>query len=509
MPIRMSGLVSGLDTESIIKELMQAQRSKTKKIENKITKMEWKQEKWKSLNAKIYSLYTDHVSKLRLQVNYSVKKATSSNPDKVEVSASSSVPEGQHTIKVNSEASAQFITGSKLEGNNTYSTKLSDLGMNIGSSVTISAGGKDTAFEITEGSTIGDFVSKLQEAGLNASFDTSQQRIFISSKKSGIENAFEIKSTDPDNPAGLDKLGLSEITKTVDEVNGTVNISAASNVSVINPSDAVILYNNAEIRSSTNTITVNGLTITVKGKTDEAVTVNISRDAQAIYDVIKGFVKSYNEVLKALNEAYDADLANGYEPLTDEEREVMTEEQIEKWENKIKDSLLRRDGTVSSLINTLRTTLSGSVSYNGKSYSLSTFGITSVSYTEKGLLHIAGDKDDTLTASEEDKLMKAISDDPDAVMTLFTKLIGDLYTTMQEDMKSTELSSAMSFYNDKEMKKTLDTYKQELAEMEERLTDIEDRYYRQFTAMEKMLSNLNSQSSSILALLGYNNGNTQ
>lgn len=511
MPIRMSGLASGMDTESIIKELMTAQRTKTTKIQNKITKLEWKQDKWKDLNKKIYALYTDSLSKLRMQGNYNLKKAISSNTDKVEVSASGSVPEGQHTIQVKSVASAQFITGSKLEGsaNASYSTKLVDLGMegSVGSSIKISTGGKETILDISADTTIADFVSKLQEAGLNASFDSTQQRFFISSRKSGIENAFEITSADADNPVQFDKLGLSEITKTVDNDNGTVSISVGANVSKIDPSDAIIVYNNAEIRNSTNSITVNGLTVTVKGVTvsNESISVTISKDAQAIYDMIKGFVKSYNEVLKALNEAYDADLAKGYEPLTDEQREVMTEEQIEKWEKKIKDSLLRRDGTVGSLINTMRTALSGSVQYNGKSYSLATFGITSVKYTEKGLLHIDGDKDDELTASEDDELMKALADNPDAVMTLFTKLTGDLYKTMQEDLKSTSISSAMSFYNDKEIKNTLDDYKQELSDMEKRLLKIEDRYYKQFTAMETMISKMNSQSSSIMSLLGMNN----
>lgn len=516
MPIRMSGMASGLDTENIIKELMKAQRTKSTKIENNITKLEWKQEKWKTLNTKIYSLYTDSLSKLRMQGNFNVKKAASSNTDKVEVSASNSVPEGKHTIQVKAVASAQFITGSKLEttGNAIYSTKLVDLGMesSVGSSIKISTGGKDTTLDITADTNIADVVSKLQEAGLNASFDTAQQRFFISSRQSGINNAFEITSADSAKPVQFAKLGLSEITKTVDEANGTVALSVGANVSKIEPSDALIMYNKAEIRSSSNILTVNGLTVTVKGVTDEAtdetVSVSISKDTQAIYDMIKGFVKSYNEVLKELNDAYDAGLAKGYEPLTDEERDAMTDDQIEKWENKIKDSLLRRDGTVGSLINTMRTALVGSVDYNGKSYSLASFGITSVKYTEKGQLHIDGDKDDVLVASEDDMLMKALSDNPDAVMKVFTELTGELYSTMQEDLKSTDLSSALTFYNDKEMKNTVDDYKRELADMEDRLTTIENRYYKQFSAMETMMSKLNSQSSSIMSILGVNT-NTQ
>lgn len=514
--IRMTGLVSGLDTESIVKELMSAQRTKSTKIQNKKTKLEWKQEKWKDLNSKIYSFYTDQVSKLRLQGSYNTKKATSSDTSKVEVSASSSVPEGTHTIKVESVASAQFITGTKVENASGYSAALTELGLDLGSSIKVCAGGKEYTLVVSDESdvsgnstnfkvsTIGDFVSALQKAGLNASFDTTQQRFFISSKKSGVDGAFEIKSADESSPVNLDALGLCEITLNNDK---TVKLPEGAEVAKIDASDAVIIYNNARITGSSNTITVNGLTVTVKGKTDdnETVSIGVTRDTQAVYDMIKGFIKSYNEILGALNDAYYADSASGYEPLTDEQKEAMTDEQVEKWEKKIKDSLLRRDSTAGSLINTLRNTMAGRVSYNGKTYSLSSFGISSVTYTEKGKLHISGDKDDSLSSSEEDKLMKALSENPDAVTELFTDIVGKLYSTMQEDLKSTSLSSAMSFYNDKEMKNLMNDYEDELSDMEDYLVKLEDRYYHQFSAMETALSQLNSQSTYLSALLGNSN----
>ena len=70
MPIRMSGLVSGLDTENIIKELMAAQSQKKTKIENKITKHEWKTDKWKDLNKKLYDFYKGSLSKARLEGSF-------------------------------------------------------------------------------------------------------------------------------------------------------------------------------------------------------------------------------------------------------------------------------------------------------------------------------------------------------------------------------------------------------------------------------------------------------
>jgi flagellar hook-associated protein 2 len=507
----MSGMASGLDTENIVKELMSAQRLKTDKINKNITKMEWKRDKWKELNTKIYALYTGELSKIRMQGNFNIKKATSSNEDKVEVKASNSVPEGAHTVQVLSTASAQFITGSQIDQENlSYSTKLVDMDMSdsVGSTINIKAGKNEVALEIKAETTIGDVVSSLQNAGLNASFDVTQKRFFISSKQGGIENAFSIESADPGNPVELQKLGLSEISKSVDTENGTAEITVAANVSVIDPSDAVIIYNGARIRSSSNTITANGLSITVKGvtdeSTDEVISVGITRDTQAVYDMVKGFVKSYNEVLKEMNGAYNTEAAKGYEPLTDEEREAMTDDQVEKWEKRIKDSLLRRDNTLGSLMNTMRTTLSKGVEVDGKKYSLASFGITSVDYKEEGLLHINGDKDDALVASGEEKLMKAISENPDAVMKVFSSLASELYGTLTEEMKSTSLNSALTLYNDKEINNKITDYKEDLSKLEGRLQAMESRYYKQFTAMESMMSKLNTQSSSIASILGMN-----
>jgi flagellar hook-associated protein 2 len=517
----MSGLASGMDTEGIIKELMAAQRTKATKIENSITKLEWKQEKWKTLNSKIYSFYTDSLAKIRMQGSFMTKKAASSNEAKVEVNANSSVPEGSHSLKVKSVASAQFITGVKppeLTGSASYDTKLSALNLIpvAGASITVKAGTQTKNLEIKADTTIGDVVNVLQEAGLNASYDTTQQRFFISSKTSGIANAFSITSTDPAKPVDLTRLGISDVTFTTDTVTGTTDVTVAPGVSVIEPKDAIVIYNNAEIRSSTNSISANGLNLTVKNVTsgldnadpndDEIINISITKDTQAVYDMIKGFVKSYNDVLKDLNKSYNADVAKGYEPLTDEQRKAMSEDDIEKWEGKIKDSLLRRDGVAGSVINSMRAITAVKINHEGKSYSLASFGITSVEYTEKGILHISGDKDDSLVNSKDDKLMKALSENPNAVMKVFNEFAGKLYSTMTDQMKSTPISSALTFYNDKELNNTMEDYEKDLSNQEDRLSMLESRYYKQFTAMETMISQLNNKSSSLASLLGTNTG---
>lgn len=519
MAVRMSGLVSNLDTESIIKDLMSAQSMKKKKLENKITKLEWKQEKWKEMNTKIYSFYSDALSKFRLQSSFGTKKVASSDENKVSVTAANSAPEGTHTLKVNQLASSQFVTGAQLSTDInskaiSATTKLTDLGMTAGSGnvISVTAGTTTKNLEISDTTTVADFTQMLKDAGLNASYDTTQKRFFISSRDSGYKNAFSISTT---GSVDMTKLGLSTITATKN-VDNSVSVSGGSNITLVAPSDAEFVYNGATLTSSTNNVTVNGLTFTLKNTTDdrgtetqdddEVLSITVSNDTQAVYDNIKSFVKSYNELLKEMNELFYADSAAGYEPLSDDDKEAMSDDEIEKWEDKIKDSLLRRDDNLSSLMDTFRTSLSGSIEVNNKSYSLASFGIaTSSDYSEKGILHIDGNKDDSTTSAKDDKLMAALTSDPDAVTQVITSLATSFYNKMTKSMSSSTLRSALTVYNDKEMKSTITDYKGDLDDMEDRLKEIEDRYYKQFSAMETALSKLNSQSSSLSSMLGTGN----
>lgn len=505
--IRMSGLASGLDTESIVKELMSAQRMKSTKLQNKITKLEWKQDKWKEVNTKIYSLYTGPLAKMKMQGVYNTKMAASSDETKLTATAGVQTPEGTHSINVISVASAEYVTGTEISSTQkyNYSTKLvglaGDGSLEMAAckvNITVGKDKKVTPITIDTTTTIGDIVSKLQDAGLNANFDIARQRFFISAKDSGIDNRFSIKTDGTTD--NLAKLGLCNISA-ADDGNVTIEPNT-SLVKATNAKDAIIEYNEAKITSSTNNIAVNGLNINVKDVTTSAIKITVSKDTQAIYDSVKSFLKSYNEVLKVLNDNYDAETAKGYEPLTDDEKEAMSDDQVEKWETKIKDSLLRRDENVNGVIRAMRSMSEQNVKVNGKTYSLASFGITSTIYTEKGLLHIDGDKDDTLTSGNTDKLMKAITENPDAVMETCSNLAKNLYSTMSEKMKGTTLRSALTFYNDKDMKKQVTSYKEDLDDLEDKLEDMETRYYKQFTAMETAMSNMNAQQSSLSSLLG-------
>ena len=152
----------------------------------------------------------------------------------------------------------------------------------------------------------------------------------------------------------------------------------------------MIELDGAELTDSSNEFTVNGLTLnltsTTYNKTTkeyEEVQLNVTNDTDTVYKMVKDFVKEYNDILKEFITIYNAASAKDYEPLTDDQKEAMSDDEVEKWENKIKDSLLRRDNTISSITAGMRTAMLTTTKVDRKTYSLASNGIkTSSDYTE-------------------------------------------------------------------------------------------------------------------------------
>ena len=241
---------------------------------------------------------------------------------------------------------------------------------------------------------------------------------------------------------------------------------------------------------------------------DEIITITTDTDVDAIYDKIKSFFKEYNELMTEMYTKYNAASAGDYEPLTEEEEEELSETQIEKWEKILTTAALRRDSTLGTVMSSMRSTMMQSYEINGKTYSLSTFGIKTLAYfnaedNEKANYHIDGDKDDDNTAANSDKLRAAIVSDPEGTVEFFSKIMQSLYTTLSDKMsKSTTTSSAFKIYNDKTMQTQYDAYTEKLEDWEDKIEDYRERYVKKFSNMETAMAKLQSQQSYLSSLFG-------
>lgn len=300
----------------------------------------------------------------------------------------------------------------------------------------------------------------------------------------------------------------AKITNAVGVLDGSISVEYSKGATRVNGQDALIEVNGASYTSTTNQLTVNGLTINALAETgNDEITITIANNTQGLYDKIKDILKDYNALINEMTKLYNAGSARGFEPLTSEEKDAMSDTEIEEWEKKIKDSLLRRDDTLGSLLNSMSTAMLKSYNINGKNYSLSSFGIHTLGIlnsadNEQNAFHIDGNADDTLTAGNTDKLMAALTNDPDAVVEFMKKLTGGVYDTINKKMSSSTLSSFNVVYNDKEMAREYSDYTKTISKWEEKLQKMEDSYYRKFAAMESALATLQSQQSYLASLFG-------
>ncbi len=275
----------------------------------------------------------------------------------------------------------------------------------------------------------------------------------------------------------------------------------------IDGQDSKVKVDGVVYNSSNDTVTVNGLEITALETTDKEVTVSTTNDTDGVYDMIKGFIKSYSELMNEMDSLYNAESAKDYEPLLSEEKEALTDKEVEEWEKKIKDSLLRRDSTLSGVSSAMRMSMMMTMELDGETISLADFGIATLGYfaaadNERNAYHIDGDPDDPKTKNNDDKLRRAITNNPEAVMDFFTKLTNGLHDTLAEKMSATKMSSALTVYNDKKMKEDYNDYTDKIKAQEEKLNAYIDKWYAKFSAMETALSKLESKNSSLASLFG-------
>lgn len=496
MAMRLTGLMSGMDTESMIQQLVAAKRTKVDNTKKAQTKLGWKQDVWKGLNAKLKNLQSKYLSSMRFSDAYSKKTTKVSNPNAVSVITGEDAMNGVQSLKINRLAKTSYLTGGSVESASgekvTAMTKLGDLGVTDAGTFNVKSGETSVDIQVDENTTISDVLTQLKSAGLNANFDENNQRFFISAKESGAASDFQITATGAGEDA-LKALGLDASSDGYNKINGQ---------------DAVIYLNGAKFESKNNTFAINGLTFTALDVTQEEITVTTQQDTDGIYDMVKNFLKEYNAIINEMDKLYNADSAKGYEPLTTEEKDALSDSEIEEYEKKIKDALLRRDENLSSISSTMRAVMSGGIEVGGKTLYLHDFGIETLGYfeaqdNERNAYHIAGDPDDADTSGNADKLKGMIANDPDTVISFFTKLSQNLYDEMSEMSSSVKgYRSFGSFYDDKKMKSDYDDYTTKIKEQEKKLNDYEDKWYKKFAAMETALAKMQSGANAVTSLLG-------
>ncbi|MEC1500491.1 flagellar hook-associated protein 2 [Bacillus sonorensis] len=492
MVMRISGLASGMDIDDIVSKLMKTERAPLDKLKQKKQLLEWQRDSYREINTKIKDLQ-ESINKMLRPSTYGAKKVTSSNESAVTATATTN--SAFSTIQVNKLATAATYKSSDISGytgsDQTLTFQVTAPGETTAKKVEISVSSTDT---------LDNIVSKLNSSGLGVTaikdkiYNGSEyvETIALTSKATGAGGS--IQAADAATASFMtDQLGFA-----LDADNKLTASQAGRNAEVV--------INGLQMEKTSNNFTVNNVTYTLKNETASPVSLDVSTDVDGIYESIKDFVTKYNELIDMVNGKLTEEKYRDYTPLTDEQKEDMTDKQVELWEEKAKSGLLRNDTILSGATNQMRTDFYSSVSVNGESLQLTQFGITtSSSYSQRGHLEI-----------NEEKLKAKIKEDPDSVANLFiagtsstendsekgiVRRLQSVLTNTKKQIEEKAGNSNMST-NDYSIGKNLNRVASDISTWTDRLTKIEDRYYSKFTAMEKAIQRMNEQSTYISQMLG-------
>ena len=412
--------------------------------------------------------------------------AADSNGNSVDFSMTS--VEGGTLGLTKASASNQINSGSTL----------SDLGFKPEADGTYKLNINGTEISLDKKSTISSMMSAVNKsaAGVTMTYSSLTNSFTLESKEFGGAGKVEVGDTSLGRSLGL-----------VDD-NGTVGASEGQN--------AIFEINGQEVYLNDNTYTLDGNTFTFNDNMTigETYTVNIAKDSTTVKDALKKFVESYNKLIDDVygyigkSPAKDDD-GNTYEPLTNAEKDEMSEDEITKWEEKAKQGVLYNDSTVSTVMSQMRSALYTSVTLDdGSKFGIYNLGIkTSSEWSEHGKLQIDENAFDKAFENNEDAIIKLFTDSDTGMMKKLNSVIdGAVKSSGAANTRGTLVRKAGKADSSVTTDSTI--YK-EMVKMQDRLKELQDRYdtkeeywWKVFTNMETAMADLNSQTSYISSYLG-------
>ncbi|KRG15072.1 hypothetical protein ACA30_07780 [Virgibacillus soli] len=293
------------------------------------------------------------------------------------------------------------------------------------------------------------------------------------------------------------------------QVNGDfmTNILNFDNQIVDDGQNAKFTINGLETERSSNTFDMSGVTITLKqtfgaDSIQQAATISVGNDTEQVFENIKQFVEDYNALIKEISDKINEPLYRDYKPLTDDEREELSEKQQEKWEEMARSGLLKGDMVLSGVLSSMRMDMYSTVETNGIFKQLASIGIkTTANYLEGGKLEI-----------DEAKLKAALEEDPESVENLFRGndseagkgIVHRLYDTVDASMKKLQEKAGRATSTNQQftLGRELISVDKSIDRFEDKLKLTEERYWRQFTAMERAIQQANQQSAYLMQQFG-------
>jgi len=452
--LSLGGLATGMDTDSIINQLVQLEQRPIYNYQQEISELEQTKGAWRDINTRLDNLESK-ITDLKLSSTYNSRTTNSTNKDVVTATAANSANEANYDITVNQVATAQRLIGARKTG---FSAAADDV---------ITLNGTDV--NISVGDSLSDISTKINDANSGYSASVIDDVLVIEAEKTGVANAL-VDGTTPtisDNSGILVDLGI------LDGAGNFTNEKAAA--------DAKVEINGITgITSASNEITdaVAGMTFSIHpgAAAGSTATISVAKDTGKAIKAVQAFVNQYNSVMDFM------DSKSGYDAETEE------------------GGILQGDGTVMRLQMRLRELVTSKVKDTGNYQTLNSVGIEI-------------DRDGVMSFDSA-KLTEALETNTEEAMNLFQAESGtEGYDGMAVRMDS-YLDQVLQS-NTGLIPRRLDLYdnqieglNEDIADVQRRVEMVRERYVQQFAAMEKAISEMQSQQNWMQSQLQSMGGST-
>lgn len=489
MVMRVGGLATGMDIESIVNKLMDAERIPLVKLQQDKAMLEWKRDAFRDVNRAISEL-DSMMYDMKMSKTYNSKSVASSQENAVTATGATSASNGSYNINVERLATNEMHVGGKLGDDVDPNAALGEEGKFIFKTYDEKEQKMvEHVINVEANDTINSVMKKINNGDNNvrAFFDTQSKQVILETTRTGKYNE-----------AG------KEIEFEVDGfLTNRLKLNSGEGNKVIDAQNAEFTYNDGlKIESQNNSYTLNGINFQFHDVTTGNAKLTVTNDVDASFEKIVKFVDKYNEVIEKLNATQQEEKFRDFKPLTNEQKKDMSEDEIKKWEEKAKSGILRGESAISNSMYSLRNSWYSNVETDGAFSSLTQIGIkTTSNYMDGGKLQI-----------DEDKLKEALRENPGDVQKLFSNtskeadrgLVNRLEDAVKRTMGNIEKQAGKETH-------TLDNYtlgkrmkelNDRISVFEARMIKVEQRHWNQFTQMEKAIQRLNDQSSQLFSQFG-------
>ena len=496
---RITGLATGMDIDAMVESMLSGENSKIQKTQQSKQSLQWQQEAYIEIinNLKeFYKYFQPETSGYIMSPsNYTGTKALSSMESAITAGTLPGAVKGTYEIKVSNLAAAPTAKGSFGDTIYNKGTKLSEITfpegqqLNDGEDIKITAGNKVFTVSINKEKTIeqlvGDIKNATAEDGTNFSslgnvyFSELTGKLTIEGKATGEGEFFEIQ----DGSSNL--ASLMKISGTHKGADALVFIKA--------PGESDF----AEVIKSTNTFTIDNITYKpTKVTGDEVVTLTVTSDAKEAYDTFKGFIDKYNTLVEKINTKITEKKNYDFAPLTDAQKEDMTEDQIKKWEDSAKQGVLRRDNNLTKLLSDLRNSIYETVENAG--LSINEIGLsTTKNYMDGGKLQLDPEKFKAAIENKGDLLQKLFTStgsekSSQGIFTRFKNIINENIGYDGVLIKKAGYENTR-FVTENDLTKKITEKSTLIKELNRKLAIKRESLYIKFASLEISMNSLNSQ----------------